>query len=302
MTATATRRHHEERLIEAEPGTTLWADASGQPDAPALMLVMGANASGIAWPEALVASLAEHYRVIRYDHRDTGRSTRAFADRPYSITQLARDALAILDGFGVDRAHLVGMSLGGTLIQLLLLDAPDRFLTATLFCTGALGGNPPLPGEADLAGPSPEVLAMWQHLGEARSREEEIAFNLTHWRLLSGASRGGHFDPEEFRALEVRVRAHTGHDDPIAAHALADQAGLDRGRELARVTTPTLVIDAPLDPVYPPPHAEHLAAAIPTARRATIPAMGHALGAAILADLADTIIAHTTQAERAASK
>jgi pimeloyl-ACP methyl ester carboxylesterase len=292
--------HHEERLIEAQqPGIHLWADVTGDPDATPLLLVMGANATGVAWPDALVTRLAERHRVLRYDHRDTGRSTRAFAERPYPITQLARDALAILDGFGVDRAHVAGMSLGGTLLQLLLLDAPDRLLSATLFSTGALAGDPALPGEDELPDPSGDVLAMWEHLGESRTREQEIAFNLEYWRALSGAAAGGHFDPGEFRALEERVRAHTGHDEPIIAHALADQSGLARGRELAGVRTPTLVIDAPLDPVVPPPHAEHLAKTIPTASRVTIPLMGHALPAAILPNLADVILAHTTTAEPA---
>lgn len=291
-------RHHEERLIEAQPGIRLWADATGDPEASPLLLVMGANATGVGWPEALVTRLAERHRVLRYDHRDTGRSTRAFAERPYPLTQLARDALAVLDRFGVDRAHLVGMSLGGTLVQLLLLDAPDRLLSATLFCTGALAGDPALPGEDELSGPGEDILAMWEHLGESRTREQETAFSLVHWRLLSGAAAGGHFNPNEFRALEERVRAHTGHHDPIAAHALADQSGLARGRELANVRTPTLVIDAPLDPVFPPPHAEHLARTIPTARRVTMPRMGHALPAAILPNLADAILAHTTAAER----
>lgn len=290
---------YEERSIEVQPGIRLWADATGDPDAAPLLLVMGANATGIAWPEALVTRLAEHHRVLRYDHRDTGRSTRAFAQRPYPLTQLARDTLAVLDGFGVSRAHVAGMSLGGMLLQLLLLDAPDRLLSATLFSTGALAGDPALPGEDELHGPSEEVLAMWEHLGESRTREQEIAFNLEHWRVLSGAAAGGYFDPDEFRALEERVRAHTGHDEPVAAHALADQSGLARGRELAAVKTPTLVIDAPLDPVFPPPYAEHLAKTIPTARRVTIPRMAHALPAAILPDLADAILAHTTTAERA---
>jgi pimeloyl-ACP methyl ester carboxylesterase len=297
--AVPTARHHEERFIDAQPGIRLWADATGDPDAAPLLLIMGANATGIAWPERLVARLAERHRVLCYDHRDTGRSTRAFAERPYPLTQLARDTLAVLDGFGIDRAHVVGMSLGGTLVQLLLLDAPDRLLSATLFSTGALAGDPALPGEDELPGPSEEVLAMWEHLGESRTREEEIAFSLDHWRALSGAGAGGHFDPDEFRALEERVRAHTGHGEPIAAHALADQSGLARGRELAGVTTPTLVIDAPLDPVFPPPHAEHLARTIPTARRVTIPRMAHALPAAILPNLADAILAHTTAAEHA---
>jgi pimeloyl-ACP methyl ester carboxylesterase len=292
-------KHHEERFIEGEPGIRLWADATGDPDATPLLLVMGANATGIAWPEALVNRLAARHRVVRYDHRDTGRSTRAFTERPYPITQLAQDALAVLDGFGIERAHVVGMSLGGTLLQLLLLDAPGRLLSAALFSTGALAGDPALPGEDELPGPSADVLAMWEHLGDCRTREQEIAFNLEHWRALSGAAAGGHFDPDEFRALEERVRAHTGHNEPIAAHALADPSGLARGRELAGVTTPTLVIDARLDPVFPPPHAEHLATTIPTAHRVTIPRMGHALPAAILPHLADAILAHTTAAEPA---
>ena len=292
--------HREDRFIDIEPGVRLWADATGDPDAPALLLVMGANASGIAWPEPLVTRLAERHRVIRYDHRDTGRSTRAFAAAPYPIRLLACDAVAVLDGFGVNRAHVAGMSLGGTLAQLLLLDAPTRLLSATLWSTSALEGDPPLPGEEDLPGPTAELLAMWGRLlDESRSRDDQLAFNLEHWRVLSGAAAGGHFDPDEFASLERRIRAHTGNDDPIAAHAVADQSGLTRGRELAGVTTRTLVIDAPLDPAFPPPHAAHLTSAIPTARRVTVPRMGHALPAAVVPDLADAILDHTRRVESA---
>jgi pimeloyl-ACP methyl ester carboxylesterase len=74
---------------------------------------------------------------------------------------------------------------------------------------------------------------------------------------------------------------------------------LDRGQELAHVATPTLVIDAPLDPVFAPPHAEHLALVIPTARLVTIPRMGHALPAAVLPALADAILTHTTEVAHA---
>ena len=99
--------------------------------------------------------------------------------------------------------------------------------------TGALGGDPPLPGEDGLSGPSEELLAMWAQLGESRTREQEVAFNLEHWRVLSGAAAGGHFDADEFRALEERVRAHTGHHDPIAAHALHGQV-VDRVMSASR--------------------------------------------------------------------
>jgi pimeloyl-ACP methyl ester carboxylesterase len=281
---------HEERRIEPEPGVLLWADATGPPAASALLLVMGANASGLVWPDELVERLAARHRVVRYDHRDTGRSTRVFADRPYAIPRLAPDALAVLDGFGIERAHVVGMSLGGTIVQLLMLDAPERLLTATLFGTSALSGDPPLPGEESLPGPSDELLAVWEHLGDERTREEDVAFAVEHWRLLTG---GGPFDVGEFRALEERIRDHAGHDEPTFAHALADQAGLARGRELASVSVPALILDAPLDPVYASPHAEHLARVVPGAQLRVIPGMGHALPAPVLPAIADAILART---------
>ena len=288
----------EALFVDVDPHYRLWADAHGDPDAPALLLVMGANATGVAWPDPLVARLAEHHRVLRYDHRDTGRSTRAFADHPYPLTALAPDALAVLDAFGVDRAHAVGMSMGGFLVQLLLLDAPERLRSATLFSTGALAVEPLPPGAVPPPGPTDEVLALWAHLGEPRDVEEEAAFNLAHWQVLSGAAAGGVFDPDEFHALGERVRAHAGHDEPTAAHALADQSNLARGAELARVATPTLVIEAPLDPAFPPPNAPYLAEQIPGARLVTIPRMGHALPTALLDPLADAILAFTTAVDR----
>ena len=126
-----------ERFVEVVPGVRLWVEESGRVDGSPLLLVMGANASGVTWPDEFVAALGEEHRVIRYDHRDTGRSTRAFDDQPYAITDLAEDAVAVLDALGIPRAHVAGMSMGGTLVQLLLLDHPDRLLSATNFATFA---------------------------------------------------------------------------------------------------------------------------------------------------------------------
>ena len=89
MTPTAAPSY-EQRFIDTVSGVRLWADATGDRDATPLLLIMGANASGLAWPDALVARLAERHWVLRYDHRDTGRSTRAFAEHPYAILDLAR--------------------------------------------------------------------------------------------------------------------------------------------------------------------------------------------------------------------
>jgi len=137
---------------------------------------------------------------------------------------------------------------------------------------------------------------MWQHLGEPRDREAEVAFNVAHWRLMSG---GGPFEPEEFRALEERIRDHAGTDEPTVAHALADASNLERGAELAATTTPALVLEAPLDPVYPPPNAPALAARIPGAELVTIDGMGHALPSPLLPEIAGAILSRSMRGEPA---
>jgi pimeloyl-ACP methyl ester carboxylesterase len=269
-----------ERTVPVADGVELWVEERGDPGAPAVLLVMGAASSGLFWPDALVDRLARSHRVVRYDHRDTGRST---AGSSYALRELADDAVAVLDGLGIDRAHVVGMSMGGLLTQLLLLDHPDRLLSATLFGTGPLGGAPGEPAP----GPSEELLAFWATMGEPRDDEAELAWRVEHWRLLHGD--GIPVDPAEWRAQELRVAERSGGLLPATAHATADQSGLERGAELASVAVPVLVVEAPADPAYPPPNARRLADALGNAHVVTVPGMGHALPAAVLAPLADAI-------------
>jgi pimeloyl-ACP methyl ester carboxylesterase len=263
-------------------GVELWVDERGT--GTPLLLIMGANASGLTWPEPFLDRLATRHRVIRYDHRDTGRSTTDFGRRPYAIRDLADDAVAVLDGLGIDRAHVVGMSLGGTLSQLLLLEHPGRLRSATLFATGWL---------SSALSPRPEVLDFWGTMGDPRDREAELDWRTEHWRLLNGGVLP--FDAAEFRALESAVMDHAGTHHPGLAHAQADQSGLDRGAALAANTVPVLVVEGPEDPVNPPPSAPELAAAVGSARLVTVPGLGHALPAAAHLPLADTILTFTTE-------
>jgi pimeloyl-ACP methyl ester carboxylesterase len=283
-----------ERLVDVAPGVRLWAEdipaTTEHPEPEPVLLVMGANASGLAWPDELVALLAERHRVIRYDHRDTGRSTFAFDEHPYAITELARDAVAVLDAFDVPRAHVVGMSLGGILVQLLLLDAPERVASATMFCTSALGGH----GSPEPPAPSAALLALWEHLADARDLDAELDWRVAHWRLLNGT--GTAFDADGFRAMEQRIVTHAGRHDNPAAHARAAQTGLDRGAELAAVEVPALVVEAPEDPINPPPHSGHLARALGRGRLVRIPGMGHAINRTVTPPLAAAILTQTTTA------
>lgn len=289
-----------QQFIDAAPGIRLWTEQRGAADAPPLLLIMGAQATGAGWPDTLVDALAAHHRVIRYDHRDTGRSTWPFEERPYRIADLAEDAIAVLDGLGIERAHIVGMSLGGMLAQMMLADHPDRVLSATLFGTCALSTTPYTRPDGstvpvgELPGIAPEVLELWARPVEDHGPAAEVRRRLEHWRVLAGDRLP--FDADHFRSLEQRVIEHTGHHRVSTAHARADDSGMLRTDQLARNRVPVLVVSAPAEPLFPPPHPQHLAQCVNGARVVEIPGMAHALPPAVLGPLADAILAHARAA------
>lgn len=291
------QRHQE--YVEVAPGIRLWTERRGAPEAPALLLIMGAQASGLGWPDALVDELATRHQVIRYDHRDTGRSTAAFDQHPYPITDLAQDAVVVLDALGVERAHLVGMSLGGMLTQLVLADHPERVLSATLIGTCALSATPYVAPDGtevpvtELPGTAPEILELWSRPVRDEGPEAELDRRVEHWRALNG--RRLDVDEAYFRDLERRIIAHAGTHIASTAHARADDSHMLRTDELAATKVPTLVISAPAEPVFPPPHPHHLAQVVGggTAHVVEIAGMGHALPPAVQGPLAEAILAHT---------
>nr|Q54809.1 RecName: Full=Rhodomycin D methylesterase DnrP; AltName: Full=10-carbomethoxy-13-deoxycarminomycin esterase; AltName: Full=4-O-methylrhodomycin D methylesterase [Streptomyces peucetius]AAA99002.1 10-carbomethoxy-13-deoxycarminomycin esterase [Streptomyces peucetius] len=285
---------------------TLWSEGLGDPaDAP-LLLIAGGNLSAKSWPDEFVERLvaAGHF-VIRYDHRDTGRSSRCdFALHPYGFDELAADALAVLDGWQVRAAHVVGMSLGNTIGQLLALDAPERLLTLTVMLGGALDVDfdadleAALKGEPSVSGlpvPSQRFLDMMTMLQQpAETDEELLERRVEKWRLLNG--EGVPFDADEFRRRELLAAGHAGTFDEPIVHHMIPLPPVSRGAELSRVTTPVLAIQAMCDPAAPPPHARHLANRIPGARVVEIENMGHALPLAVHEPLAAAICAHTRAA------
>jgi len=281
----------------------LWTEGLGNPAHPPVLLIMGANASGMAWPDEFLAMLVSGRRfVIRYDHRDTGRSTRRdFRQQPYAVADLAKDAVAVLDGYGIARAHAVGLSMGGSIGQILAIEHRERLLSLTVMLTAALDvdfvGNisRALRGEPSPDGlplPDPRVLqALARRAEPGRDREAELAWRIEEWRVLSGNELP--FVETDFMRWEEKAIAHADTHQQPTAHAFATPFPVERGGELKSVTTPTLVIQAPRDPLNPPPHGRHLAELIPGARLAEIPGMGHALPSAVHRQLADLIIEHT---------
>ncbi|MBZ3900927.1 alpha/beta hydrolase [Streptomyces scabiei] len=293
-----------ERIVAVD-GIELWAEEFGSPGHPVVLLVMGAQAQGVQWNDGIVRGLVEGgRRVIRYDHRDTGRSSVVdFAVRPYTVADLASDALAVLDAFGVERAHLVGASLGGIIAQRVAVTDPGRVLTLTSLSSQPLGtdtaaavlralaGTPPEPGE--LPPPSTELLTVLAGTlpDPGAGLEGHLALRLPLWRVLHGSVLP--FEEGEYRAMERRVYERARDLAAGLNHTLAGAAGGDDTAALASVTAPTLVLHGTEDPMFPPAHAEATAAAIPGARLVMIEGLGHTLPSALDGRLAEEILRHT---------
>ncbi|MEU0520072.1 alpha/beta hydrolase [Streptosporangium sp. NPDC006007] len=276
-----------------------------------MLLIMGTSTMGMGWPDELVKALLDGGRqVIRFDHRDTGRSDCVdFATHPYTLADLAADATAVLDGHGVATAHVAGASLGGAIGQWLAAHRPERVLTLTAIMTGPMGHNagPAFaralagrdPDPDDLPPPAPRFLQHLARLAAAppAGREERIAANVETWRVLNGDVLT--FDEPAARRLVVAEADLSGDSRAAANHHLAGKTMTeDRLVPLSSITAPTLVVHGTEDPLRPLPHGEAVAAQIPRARLVTVPGMGHGfLSPRLPRQIAEIIRGHTSLAE-----
>ncbi|MVF11316.1 alpha/beta hydrolase [Ketobacter sp. MCCC 1A13808] len=297
-----------EKFVNVD-GRSLWSESVGSDGADTILLVAGANAPALMWPNDFVALLvSKGYRVIRYDHRDTGRSTFIeFDDAPYTVEDLSSDAVSILDAWGVDKAHVVGLSIGATLGQVLALDHPDRLHSLTLMCGAALDvdfvGNigRAFSGESSPDGlplPDREVLeALSARATPSKSMEEELDRRVKEWALLSGEKL--ELDASDFRLREQRCIDHAGTWAQPGNHAMATPVPLSRGVELRKVSVPALVIQGSEDPLNPPPHGKHIADLLPNGHLVEMDGLGHCLPKALFPRIADEIAHHAEQSHAA---
>lgn len=270
-------------------GIALAAEVQGDPDAPAVLLVMGATASMLGWPEALVAGLAGRgFRVIRFDHRDTGQSTTVPPGAAgYAIEDMADDALAVLDALAPEGAHVAGMSLGGYLAQMLALRAPGRVASLTLIASEPLGwSGPPLPGiDARFL----QHFAELETLDWADPKAVE-AFLLDTERLCAA----GEFDAAAARDYVAGVLARTSSPASMFNHATRPlrEDWTDRFRQ---IRAPVLVIHGAADPILPPANGAALAAGIAGAESLILPGVGHELPPRALPQILDAMAAHLSR-------
>ena len=260
-----------ERMIEVN-GVELCTERFGDRGDPPILLVMGVGGSMLWWEEGFCRLLADGGRfMIRYDHRDTGDSVSYPPGAPgYTGDDMVADAAGVIEAAGLDHAHVVGMSMGGALAQLLALDRPERVASLTLISTTAGAGDDDLPGiderlAAAFAVPRPDIgdrPALLDHLTDLS-------------RAHAGRTRP--FDAAGTRALWERALGRARNvESMLSNHDLVEGGGAWRHR-LGAIAVPTLVIHGTDDPLFPHEHGVALAREIRGAELLTLEGTGHEL-------------------------
>jgi pimeloyl-ACP methyl ester carboxylesterase len=282
---------------------------AGAPRDPVL-LVMGLGMQLIAWPQQLVDALVQAgHRVIRMDNRDIGLSQRLDhlgtpnllwegvkrqfglpVRAPYALADMAADALGVLDALGVQRAHVVGASLGGMVAQRLALAAPERVLSLTSMMSTS--------GARHLPGPSKRVLRV---LFTKPADSSEAAILQYYVRLFRAIGSPGFPTPEaQLRELILASLRRGGYYPAGGARQVAAMAAdVSRPHELPRITAPTLVLHGADDPLVPLANGQDTARRIPGARLVAVPGMGHDLPPGVVERLLDPLLAHLRLGSRA---
>jgi len=294
-----------ERRTPANHVELAW-NSFGDPAGPPLLLVMGLGAQMVAWDDAFCTRLAETggHRVIRFDNRDIGHSThlshlgvpdiqalmaQAMTGQPlrvpYTLRDMAQDCIGLLDALGIERAHIVGASMGGAIGQELAIHHPRRMRSFTSIMSTT--GNPALPP------PTAEAMAVLFSPAPT-TFDAYVAHHAKVWRVLRGPSA---FPLDEARDAErAQLVFLRGLNPPGVARQLAAiLASGNRKPALRDVRVPTLVIHGDADPLVPVACGVDVADAIAGAALLRIPRMGHALPIEMWPQIVDAIAAHTAR-------
>ncbi|MFG1793665.1 alpha/beta fold hydrolase [Nocardia sp. NPDC049149] len=266
MTINSTQRDTE--ILQLD-GVELAIERRGPEGAPVALLIAGGGQSMDWWtPEFADRLGAGELQVIRYDHRDTGQSSTTPTGQPdYTGDDLAADPLRILDALGIDKAHLIGMSMGGGIAQTIAVRAPERVRTLTLVESSPAGGD-----HGALPGPSPAVAKSFMEPEPEPDWSDENA--VIDYRVeIERPYAPLQFDEVRVRALAtLEVRRTRNMASSITNHFVAQP---HRSVDPAEIRVPTLVLHSADDPMFPFAHGEALARLIPGARLVRMQGMGH---------------------------
>jgi pimeloyl-ACP methyl ester carboxylesterase len=293
-------------------GITIAYESFGPSDRETMLLIMGNGSQLTAWPIELIEELVKRgYRVIIYDNRDVGLSTKfdeagtpdpkavieaRMAGKPsplpYSLDDLAKDAVGLLDALGVKKAHIVGVSMGGMVAQLVAADHPEHVLSLTSIMSTS--GKPGIPFPA-----KPEAIARMPPRGSGMNQEAIVANAVKMVQVLAGPV----YPPDEarIRGLVLRSMKRCDNRAGMARHNALSALGLfeDRRPKLKTIKAPTVVVHGAEDPLMSVEGGKDTAANIPGAELRIIPGMGHDLPIPLVKTIADAITSAASRAEGA---
>ncbi|MDQ3413027.1 MAG: alpha/beta fold hydrolase [Chloroflexota bacterium] len=277
-----------ERMIAAD-GVELATEAFGDPAHPPLLLIMGQMASMLWWPDEFCRRLAGRGRyVIRYDNRDTGRSTTYEpGSPPYTIDDMAHDTVRVFDAYGIAAAHVAGMSFGGMIGQVAALAHPDRVVSLTAISTSPFGED-----TSALPSTSQEYLEHSERFAELdwTDRSQVIALMVEDARQIAGTAHP--FNAARATSLIERDYDRAHNFASVINHSMVEGGEAWRGR-LPELQAPLLVIHGTADPIFPIEHGEALADAVAGGSPLRLEGGGHELHEADWDEIIAAIVAHT---------
>ncbi len=298
----------------------LWFEENGDPLNETILLIMGANANCMQWDQEFIDKLvSKNFHVVRFDNRDVGKST-WFGKEPffnkflkilpnfllkmivnsifglavddkgkfkfnnssiqYDLSDMAKDAVSLMDFLNIQKAHIIGASMGGMITQIIALDHPEKVLSITPIMT-----SPGIQNES-LSGPTNDLLdAMKQSFvfnlkGKVENGVVEIYRQLTGSRFP--------FDEEKFREKLKPVMEHG--NNPFSLHGAAVGASPDRSHRLSEINIPTLVIHGTEDAILPIDHGIALANGIKDSKRFIMEGVGHEIPEELFSEIINEII------------
>jgi pimeloyl-ACP methyl ester carboxylesterase len=259
-----------QEIITKINGIEICSQTFGDKKDSAILLIMGASASMIWWDDDFCKLLASKRRfVIRFDNRDVGRSQNFELWNPsYNVDDMVSDAIGILDLYNKEKAHLIGMSLGGMIAQLAAIKNPDRFLSLTLLASSIWDDVPTLP-QID------KKIIHYQMQGQMidwSDKETTIEFMVNGWKLLNGSRHP--FDSLQAVGLAGREYDRARNLQNMFNHALL-RGGEQYYGKSSEIKIPTLIIHGTEDPVLPFEHAVYTANKIPLSKLFKLEGAGH---------------------------
>jgi len=280
----------------------IWWEDFGDPTNPSVLLIMGANANSMQWAREFIDPIVKAgFHVVRYDNRDIGKSSWltnepsfnfeggsvVSSEVSYNLEDMASDAIGLLDNLDIDKAHIIGVSMGGMITQVIGLDHSERALTLT-----PIMSSPGIGLEDDtLQGPTNEMVdAIVESMSLNMKGEYEDAL-VVNYRVLSGSRFP--FNEDKFR-LKAREIIEHGHN-PFCGHGAAVGQSAHRGSRLSEIKIPTLVIHGTEDAILPYDHGQALAEGISNAQLMTLKGVGHEIPDELAEEITKKIISHLKQ-------